>query len=205
MMRDLFLIVLVMLIGVSVAIAQEETPEPAPQSQTPGPMRTDEVVEMTQSMQAQLDTLSSNWYLTSVLNTATNTRLTWFHTCCNGVVSIEEIRFCCEDTMATYFSYDEDMLPYYRFTLANYTPFELVQTCNVNGIRINDFTGVSNGVDFLIRHFHEENGATVQNTGLYFTTQERLEQYGAAFFPDIVCVDEMLDEDIIEATEQADD
>lgn len=186
-MRYLLLALFIIVASISIAVAQEETPEPSAPIQTVEPMATHELVEWLESVQSVLDTQTPNWYLSAVFNNATNTRVTWFEACCLGVVTIEEIRFCCAENMATTFSYDQNMLPYYQATLVNYSPFELIESCEIDSTTIHLFKGISNGYEFYIRHYHQENGLTVRNTGLYFRQLPELERYSQIFFPDMTC------------------
>src|SRR5215204_4298279 len=129
-MRYIFVVFLILSITTALTTAQDETPEP----DTPffpfqliAPMEADELAEWIADVDPLLEAQSRNWYLGVVSNSASNTRVTWFEACCKGVVTIEEIRFCCVTQIEPYFHYEADMLPYYEYTLVNYAPSELVQ------------------------------------------------------------------------------
>jgi hypothetical protein len=187
-MRYFLLVCLILSIVTVVTIAQDDEPTvPVFPFQLIAPMEADELAEWIASIDPILEEQSRNWYVGVVSNNATSTRVTWFEACCKGVVTIEEIRFCCITQIDPYFHYDEDMLPYYEFMLANYSPYELVQSCEVNGIHIHTFKGHSGGYDYYIQHYHAEHGLTTVNTGFYFRRLSQLEQYTQLFFPDLAC------------------
>jgi hypothetical protein len=197
-MRYFLFTFLILLLVTGLTVAQDETPEPLLPHQTVVPMELDELIEWMESVQSVLDEqIAGNWYLTAVFNNATNTRVTWFETCCLGAVSIEETRFCCTSNIATFFGYEQAMLPYYQVTLANYAPFEVVESCEVDGIRIHLFKGVSNGYDFYLLNYHVLDGLIARNTGLSFRSLEELERYSQVLFPDVSCSDDT------EATEES--
>jgi hypothetical protein len=199
-MRYIFVVFLILSLAIGLAVAQEETPEPdAPffPLQLIAPMEADELGEWIASVDPLLEEQSRNWYLGIVFNSASNTRITWFEACCKGIITVEEIRFCCVTQIEPYFHYEADMLPYYQYTLTNFMPYELVQSCEVGDIRIHLFKGYSEGYDYYIQHFHKENGLTIRNTGFYFRQLQELEDYRQLFFPDITCPDE------VEASEES--
>ena len=186
-MTEILIVLLSLLLGVSYADAPVTTAEVVTTTQTSAPMPVDELFEWVQEVQAVLEDISPNWYLSYVNNGESFTQAAWIESCCLGVVALHETRFTTASAIPDYFDYENDMLAYYAWSLTNYAPYELKQSCEVNGIRIHLFKGTTNGEEYYIRHFHQEDGLNTLNTGLYFRSLEELDYYSQLLFPDLTC------------------
>lgn len=131
-------------------------------------------------------TLGDGWHVIGVTDESYQQVIN-FSDCC-AAISLTEVQFANPEWEADYFSYDEDMQPYFSLILSGYAPFELYNNCEQGNLTIYEFRGEFNNQPFVNRLYFEHNGSEVRVVGLHFplSTAPKIDEYAARFYPEMV-------------------
>lgn len=135
--------------------------------------------------------LDGEWSLLSARFDTSSLNTTW-QDCCGAIVDTKQILFR-DRFQATNYFLTTNMTQYFDNLLSFYSPYEIVQTCDVEDVRFTELRGVFNGTAYTIYHYWGLEDATVYELGLYFPQGNPAEpsDYAASFgFEIISCPEE---------------
>jgi hypothetical protein len=119
-----------------------------------------------------------------------SSRYAWLNHDFEAVVAIEQVHFLHEQDMDDYFG--QNIERYFDITLLNYSPYDLVDDCELDTIQFYQFEGVFDDEAYLIYFYlWEKDDETMWSLSLYFPTdfEDELLETAEAFFPDFVSCD----------------
>jgi hypothetical protein len=104
-----------------------------------------------------------------------------------GVIRFSLLKFPDYESESSYFSYDDDMQPYFDIILEAYAPFELQNNCDDGTLAIYDFSGEFDNQNYHMRIYFERDNGDIRITGLYFPVDSALniDDYGAGFYSEM--------------------